>query len=226
MAKFASGSGDGAITDDGCAVELYRRLTASADEIAMLTGLARPGGSILDLGAGAGRLAEPLSQTGFAVTAVDQSAEMLAEIGDDVVRVQSGIGALELSERFDLVLLSSYLLNTPAAEERQALLAACARHVKPTGAAAIQVRGAGILRDLNGFARESDGVRDWVEGYRRDGPLVTITMQTEWEGRRSSQTFTQRYLREAELRRELADQGLAFERWLDDPSEWFMARRG
>ncbi|MEJ0065705.1 MAG: hypothetical protein WDM85_09915 [Caulobacteraceae bacterium] len=98
--------------------------------------------------------------------------------------------------------------------------------MKPTGAVAIQVRGPGILGDLNGFERESDGIRDWVESYRREGPLVTMTMRTEWEGRRSSQTFTQRYLEEAELRHELTDQGLAFERWLDKPPEWFVARRG
>lgn len=226
MAKFASGSGDGVITDDGCSVELYRRLGASADEIGLLTALAPPGGSVLDLGAGAGRLAEPLSRAGFAVTAVDQSAEMLAEIGGGVVCIQSSIEALELSPRFDLVLLASYLLNTPALEDRHALLAVCAHHLKPTGALAVQVRGPGILRDLSGFERETDGVRDWVESYRRDGALVTMTIRTEWEGRRSSQTFSQRYLTEAELRPELADQGLAFERWLDEPPEWFLARRG
>jgi len=225
MAKFASGSGDGAITDDGCAVELYRRLKASADEISLLAALAPRSGSILDLGAGAGRLADPLSRDGFTVTAVDQSAAMLAEIHGSAIRIQSSIEALELGAFFDLVLLSSYLFNTPALEDRRALLAACARHLKPAGVAAIQVRGPGVLRDLNGFERESDGIRDWVEGYRRDGPLATMTVRTEWEGRRSSQTFTQRYLDEADLRRELADQGLAFERWLDDAPEWFVAGR-
>ncbi|MEJ0065706.1 MAG: methyltransferase domain-containing protein [Caulobacteraceae bacterium] len=127
MAKFASGSGDGAITDDGCAVELYRRLKASADEIGLLMALPPPGGSILDLGAGAGRLAEPLGRAGFAVTAVDQSAEMLAEIGGGAACVHSSIEVLELGARFDLVLLASYLLNTPAPRDRRALLGACAR---------------------------------------------------------------------------------------------------
>jgi SAM-dependent methyltransferase len=226
MARFASGSGDGVITDDGCAVELYRRLRASEDEIGRLTALTPPSGSILDLGAGAGRLAEPLGRAGFAVTAVDQSAEMLAEIGSGVACIQSSIEALQLGPSFDLVLLSSYLLNTPALEDRGALLAACARHLKPAGALAAQVRGPGILRDLNGFERENDGVRDWVESYRRDGSQVTMTMRTEWDGRRTSQTFTQLYLEEASLRRELAAGGLLFERWLDDPPEWCLARRG
>ena len=223
MAAFAQGSGDGAITDDGCPVELYRQLKAG-DEIGLIQGLAPPGGSILDLGAGAGRLAEPLAEAGFAVTAVDESAEMLAEIRGDVAPFRSRIEDLDLGQRFDLVLLASYLLNAPAAEDRGALLGACVRHLKPGGATAIQVRGPGILRDLTDFEREVDGIHDWVDSYRRHGPLVTMTLRTEWEGRRWVQTFTHRYLPESELRRELADSGLTFERWLDAGPEWFLAR--
>jgi SAM-dependent methyltransferase len=222
MAKFAYGAGDGAITDDGCPVELYRRLKAG-DEIDLIRRLAPAGGSILDLGAGAGRLADPLSAAGFAVTAVDQSANMLAEIRGGATCVRSTIESLELAARFDVVVLASYLLNAPAMESRVALLAACARHLKPGGVAAIQVRGPGILQDLSDFEREVDGIHDRVEGYRRDGPLVTITMRTEREGRRWVQTFTQRYLDETELRPELAAQGLTFERWLDVAPEWFVA---
>ena len=222
MASFAYGAGDGAITDDGCAVELYRRLRAG-EEIDLIRGVAPAGGSILDLGAGTGRLANPLSAAGFAVTAIDQSADMLAEIGGAVTCVQSTIEALELGARFDVVLLSSYLLNVPTAESRASLLRACMRHMKPGGVAAIQVRGQGILQDLSDFEREVDGIRDWVEAYRRDGLLVTITMRTEWEDRRWVQTFTQRYLDETELRPELAAVGLGFERWLDPAPEWFVA---
>jgi SAM-dependent methyltransferase len=222
MAKFAYGAGDGAITDDGCAVELYRRLEAG-DEIDLIRSLSPAGGSILDLGAGAGRLADPLSAAGFVVTAVDQSADMLAEIRGGASCVRSTIEALDLGARFDVVLLSSYLLNTPASESRAGLLRACARHLKPSGAAAIQVRGPGILQDLSDFEREVDGVRDWVDAYHRDEPFVTITMRTEWEGRRWVQTFIQRYLDEADLRPELAAQGLRFERWLDAAPEWIVA---
>jgi SAM-dependent methyltransferase len=224
MGEFAHGAGDGVITDDGCPVELYRRLRAG-DEIDRIKHLTPPGGSILDLGAGAGRLAEPLAEAGFDVTAVDESTEMLAEIRGAVTPVQSRIEALDLGRRFDLVLLASYLLNAPAAQSRAPLLGACGRHLKPGGAVAIQVRGPGILRDLTGFEREVDGVRDWVDSYRRDGHMVTMTLRTEWEGRRWAQTFTHRYLEEAELRLELAAQGLRFERWLDPTPEWFVARR-
>jgi SAM-dependent methyltransferase len=220
---YASGSGDGAITADGCAVELYRRLSAGG-EIDLVKAFAPAGGSILDLGAGAGRLANPLSAAGFAVTAVDQSAEMLAEIRGGAGRVRSTIEKLDLGAAFDVVLLASYLLNTPAPESRAALLATCARHLKPDGAAMVQVRAAGILRDLSGFEREAEGIRDWVEAYRRDGPVVTMTVRTECEGRRWVQTFTQRYLEEADLRRELIGAGLQFDRWLDQPPEWFLAR--
>jgi SAM-dependent methyltransferase len=220
---YASGSGDGAITADGCAVELYRQLSAGG-EIDLVKAFAPAGGSILDLGAGAGRLANPLSAAGFAVTAVDQSAEMLAEIRGGAARVISTIEELDLGAAFDVVLLASYLLNTPAPQSRAGLLATCARNMKRDGAALIQVRGPGILRDLSGFERETGGIRDWVEAYHRDGPVVTMTMRTECEGRRWVQTFTHRYLEEAELRCELIGAGLEFDRWLDEPPEWFLAR--
>ncbi len=74
-----AGTGPGAITPDGCAVELYRRLAVGA-EPDVIASVAPPGASIPELGCGAGRVTHPLVGRGFAVTAVDESAEMLAHI--------------------------------------------------------------------------------------------------------------------------------------------------
>lgn len=76
----APGQGPGVITADGCAAEVYRLLPA-APEAPMLAQLVPAGGSVLDLGAGTGRLAHALRDLGLAVTAVDESAAMRARSG-------------------------------------------------------------------------------------------------------------------------------------------------
>jgi 2-polyprenyl-3-methyl-5-hydroxy-6-metoxy-1,4-benzoquinol methylase len=52
----------------------------SLGEIEYVESLLSPNSSVLDLGAGAGRIADPLAELGHRVTAVDESPEMLAHI--------------------------------------------------------------------------------------------------------------------------------------------------
>jgi ubiquinone/menaquinone biosynthesis C-methylase UbiE len=69
------------------------------------------GASILELGAGTGRVTHRLVALGHPVVAVDESAEMLARIrGAETVRAR--IEELDLGRRFDAVLLASFLVNT------------------------------------------------------------------------------------------------------------------
>src|SRR5690349_17564624 len=97
-----SGSGPGEFTPDGCAVEVYERMPVG-DEPEVIQRTAPAGASILELGCGAGRVTHPLVERGFRVTAVDESAEMLAKVhGTRTVR--SPIEALHLNEKFDVVL--------------------------------------------------------------------------------------------------------------------------
>jgi 2-polyprenyl-3-methyl-5-hydroxy-6-metoxy-1,4-benzoquinol methylase len=65
---------------DGSPVELYRRLSARADEGALNHTLLPTGATVLDLGCGTGRLAEPLVRLGHPVTGVDNRPEMLAAL--------------------------------------------------------------------------------------------------------------------------------------------------
>jgi len=223
LGKYAWGAGDGPITDDGCAVELYRGLSADG-EIEMITSLVPIGGAILDLGAGAGRLAKPLARVGFQVTAVDQSADMLAEI-DGAECVQASIETLDLTPRhFEVVLLASYLLNTPDVASRSGLLRSCRRHVQSDGVVLLQVRGPSLLNDIGGSEWEVAGVLDVVEAYHRTGSQVTMTWRTEVAGRKWVQTFTHEFLDEAELTTALAQEGLRFEGWLDERREWLLAK--
>ncbi|MFD7944301.1 class I SAM-dependent methyltransferase, partial [Streptomyces sp. NPDC059744] len=92
-----SGTGPGSITPDGCAVELYARLSVGA-EPDVIEAAVPAGASILELGCGAGRVTHPLVARGFEVTAVDESAQMLEHIrGARTVRgaieSRGGVGA-------------------------------------------------------------------------------------------------------------------------------------
>ena len=58
--------------------ESYNRLTAATVQV--VEGSIRPGGSIVDFGAGTGRLSIPLAEKKYDVTAVDPSQEMLRQL--------------------------------------------------------------------------------------------------------------------------------------------------
>jgi SAM-dependent methyltransferase len=129
-------SGPGPITADGCAVEVYRLLPASG-EPELVSALAGRGARILDLGAGTGRIADPLVELGHQVVAVDDSAEMLAAVRRARPH-RSRIEQLDLPERFDVVLLASHLVNTPDDDLRRGLLRAARRHLADGGRVLLQ----------------------------------------------------------------------------------------
>jgi SAM-dependent methyltransferase len=93
------------VTEDGSPVDVYRLLpeTGEADLVASVV---PQGSSILELGSGAGRVTNELTARGYAVTAVDDSAEMLASVrGAETVCAK--IESLQLGCRVDCVLLAS-----------------------------------------------------------------------------------------------------------------------
>jgi SAM-dependent methyltransferase len=85
MREGYEGTGPGAITPDGCAVDLYARLSVG-DEPDVIAGAVPAGAHILELGSGAGRVTRPLLERGFRITAVDESAEMLEKV-DEIGRL-------------------------------------------------------------------------------------------------------------------------------------------
>jgi SAM-dependent methyltransferase len=86
------------------------------------------GASILELGAGAGRVTHPLLALGHPVVAVDESPEMLERI-HGAKTMLGRIEDLDLGRGFDAVLFASYLVNVPDLDWRRTLLAACRRLV-------------------------------------------------------------------------------------------------
>lgn len=89
-----------AIAPDGCAVEVYSLLEAH-EEPALLAAVFPPGSTILEMGAGTGRITRPLVAAGYDVTAIDEPRAMLDRFSDaGAEQVLSSIQALELGRRF------------------------------------------------------------------------------------------------------------------------------
>ena len=88
---------------DGSPVGLYLAL-APLGEPELIHAAVPPASEILELGCGTGRITRPLVALGHAVTAVDNSPEMLAYVRG-AETVLADIESLELGRRFPVVLL-------------------------------------------------------------------------------------------------------------------------
>jgi SAM-dependent methyltransferase len=217
-----TGTGPGAHTQDGCAVELYRRLPHDG-EAEIVAAVVPAGGSILELGSGSGRITHALAALGYAVTAVDNSAEMLAHIRG-AETVQADIEDLDLGRSFDAVLLASTLINFPEPRTRAALLATCRRHVRPGGAVLIERRNPDTFASIRaGPAGEEAGIRHIVESVRHEGRLAHITLRSEAADAAWTQSYTCELIDDAQMTDELAAAGLRLVRWLDPPRRWALA---
>lgn len=215
------GSGPGDITPDGCAVDLYLRLPVD-NEPDVIASAAPPPATLLELGCGVGRVTRALAARGYEVTAVDESAAMLAHVTGGRA-VHSRIETLELGETFDIVLLASFLVHSGDPEVRQALLSTCRRHVAAGGLVLIQREGAGWHDDvprerplLDGVARIT-GSTDIGDGVR------AVHAEYVFPDARWTQTFLSRPLSPEQFTAALAGAGLTLERYLTPNNIWAVA---
>ncbi|MFJ7062248.1 class I SAM-dependent methyltransferase [Streptomyces griseobrunneus] len=219
-----AGTGPGAITPDGCAVELYRRLSAG-EEPDVIAGAAPAGASILELGCGAGRVTHPLVERGFTVTAVDESAEMLEQIvGARTVR--SAIETLDLgAERFDVVLLGSFLVHAGEHRVRDGMLRVCRARVKDGGIVLIQREGAAHRSELPWERVDPSGGLIRIVSAEPVGDGVrSVRAEYDFGDARWTQTFLSRELSERQLAGHLEAAGLTVDRTLTDDGTWLLAR--
>jgi SAM-dependent methyltransferase len=223
-ARYASGSGPGAITPDGCAVELYSLLPPGETEADVIASVAPAGSTVLELGSGAGRVTHALVQRGLAVVAVDESAEMLARIvGAETV--QSTIEELRLHRRFDVVVLGSHLVNVPDDGAARALLQACARHVAADGHVLIERRPPEWFDAAADMQVERRGIVYTLSGVsRHDADVVSATVTYETVHGMWSHSFTSRQVDDARLETLLGNVGLALVGFVDDARTWAHAR--
>ncbi len=219
MREGHQGTGPGAITPDGCAVELYSRLPAGAEPD--IVAAAAPGGArILELGCGVGRMTHPLLERGFTVTAVDESAEMLEHVRG--ARTICGpIEDLDLGESFDVVMLASFLVHAGDDEVRRGLLRTCARHVAEDGLVLIQREGAGYHTNLPRERVDPSGFTVRIVSAEPVGDGVNaVRAEYEFPDAVWTQTFRARPLTREQFEEALGEAGLAVDRYLTDDGTW------
>ncbi|WP_329247618.1 class I SAM-dependent methyltransferase [Streptomyces sp. NBC_01478] len=222
MREGYEGTGPGAITPDGCAVELYSRLSVGA-EPDIITAAVPAGARILELGSGVGRVTHPLLERGFTVTAVDESAEMLERV-QGARTICSPIENLDLGETFDVVMLASFLVHAGDAEVRRGLLRTCVRHVAPGGCVLIQREGEDYHTNLpreridpSGFTVRmvsAEPVGDGVDSVRAEYVFPDVV----W-----TQTFLSRPLTKDQFEEALAEAGLKVDSYLTPDRIWVRA---
>ena len=217
------GTGPGAITPDGCAVEFYSLLRAGPEPEIIHAAAGSEPASILELGAGAGRITAALAALGHAVTAVDESPEMLAHVRG-AETICAPIEGLRLGRRFDVVLLASYLIHAPSAPIRAAFLETCARHVSASGCVVIQQHAPAWFAGVAAAEREAGGIAIRLKDVSRPAPdLVMATAEYQIGERVWTHSFTAARLDEPALRSALAGAGLALDCYLTADHEWLRA---
>lgn len=214
---------DEQVAPDGSPVAVYLAMPPH-DALELVADQVPPGGSVLDLGCGVGRLANPLAARGAIVVGVDDHAGMLEHCGPAVEAVHADIAELDLGRTFDVVVLASHLVNHPT--RGPAFLATCRRHVTADGCVLIERFHPDLLDDLDEREGTVDTVQVRHEVHRRDGPAFSASAHYTVGGR----TWTQRYeavvLDDAALDRLLCGAGLAAAAWLDDDARWLLAVPG
>jgi SAM-dependent methyltransferase len=204
------------IAPDGSPVEVYELLPAHG-EGELIAAALPAGASILELGCGTGRMTRQLVERGFGVTAVDESAEMLARVRA-VETVEAQIEGLDLGRRFDAVLLASNLVTTEALQ-RRAFLETCRRHADVV---LVEMPPLG-WQPQEGESRLGDVLMQ-LRVSRIDGGVVHGEVEYRAGDRRWRHGFAMRVFGdEAELGAALAESDLRFDRWLDRERGWFVA---
>ncbi|MGW1625029.1 class I SAM-dependent methyltransferase [Streptomyces sp. NPDC002172] len=222
MREGYEGTGPGAITPDGCAVELYSRLAPGA-EPDIIEAAVPAGARILELGSGVGRMTHPLLERGFTVTAVDESAEMLARVrGARTIR--STIEGLDLGEKFDVVMLASFLVHTGDAEVRRGMLRTCAAHVADGGCVLVQREGADYHTKVPRERVDPGGYTVRILSAEPVGDGVnSVHVEYEFPDAIWTQTFLARPLTREQFEEALAEAGLEVAEYLTEDGTWVRA---
>jgi SAM-dependent methyltransferase len=209
-----------ATAPDGSPVGLYATL-APLGEPELIDGAVPAGSEILELGCGAGRITHELLALGHHVTAVDNSAEMLAHIRG-AETVLGDIESLDLGRRFGVVLLASNFLNAPEQAELDAVLAACARHVDDGGQVLLERMPPEWEPKTE--TRTVGGVEMTLHDVTFEGQLVSAVIEYRANGQRWTHAFRAKLISDDEVDAALARVGLERSRWLDDRRTWLDAR--
>lgn len=173
----------------------HERYAGRSEDIAFYLRNVRAGMSVLEYGAGTGRLTFPMAQRGVEVTAVDLSAPMLKELKGrlsmqpDAARtrirmVQGDMRTLSLKARYDRVVVGFHTFcHLYSHDDVVKFLARARAHLKPEGRLLLDVPMPHI--DASGY------------------DVISQVCVTTMEGPRGSELLTQRWYGPEELRMHL-----------------------
>lgn len=147
-----------------------------------------PPATVLELGAGAGRETRPLLGCGYEVTAVDESAEMLAHV-TGARTVQADLFSLDLGERFGLVIGGSHFVDDADPERRAALYATCAQHVAADGVVLLERYDPTWVADAATYDGTAGPVHITFEVLDRDPAGTSARLVYDLAGRTWQQEF-------------------------------------
>ena len=217
------GSGPGAIARDGSAVDLYSLLPPGGEPERIHAAI-QEGASILELGAGAGRVTKGLLALGHEVVAVDESTHMLSRI-EGAETVCSPIQSLNLGRRFDVVLLLSYLIETADDQLRVELLRTCARHVAPGGNVIMQRQAPEWYDAVAPYERKvaEDRMVRMTDIHHPKPGLLAATMEYTIGPHRWTHSFVSKRLDDDYLTAVLAEVGLRPVGFVDGDRGWVRA---
>lgn len=180
-------------------VEPWTDLVSAAMDAAGITAPAR----ILDAGCGTGRHAAELARRGYRIDLVDASASLLARARDRLPHApahQADLCTLDLGTRYDAITCRGVLNDLLHDQDREAAIAAFARHLHATGVLFLDVRdmdgtrqryacglttqrtvslddGDLIFRAAGTFEDGLLHVRERHEHHRRDGSVDTASYE-------------------------------------------------
>lgn len=182
------------------------------------------GATILELGAGAGRITHPLLALGHEVVAVDESPDMLAHI-TGAETIESRIEDLALGRRFDAVLLMSHLIEHPDEALRQRLLRSCRAHVADVGCVLIQRDPPNRDYHAEPLHRTmADGSTIGMRELNQAAGTVSFTLDYQVGGSTWSQAVVTRPISDSELEAALTSADLELDTFLTPSRSWIRAR--
>lgn len=203
------------VAPDGSPVEVFAALPARGIPELLHSQIA-PGGSVLELGCGAGRVTGGLLDLGHRVWAVDESPEMLALVDPRAERIEADIWALDLRMRFDAVVAGSYLVNQWA----PLLFATCARHVAADGVVLVQRYAPNWARAAEAGSSQSGEVGITIDPITCIGDRLTFTATYSIGAHRWQHEIAATVLDDAAIAAQASYAGLTHDGVFDDYDEW------
>lgn len=223
MREGHSGTGPGPIAPDGCAVERWLRLPVGG-EPEIIGAAVPPRATLLELGCGVGRVTHPLLARGFTVTAVDESPDMLAHVRG-ARTVCSPIETLELGEeRFDVVMLASFLVHNGDPRVREDMLRTCRRYVADHGCVLIQREGEDWHQRVPREARHGGGVVRLASAEPVTPDTDRMRVEYDFPDAQWTHTFLSYRWSRAAFEQALADAGIPLDTYLTRDRTWVRAR--